>query len=414
MLKLIFSFLPVIILMIIIYYQDRFEKEPISMLIKAFLGGMATVIPVTLFGLILSYLNINISNTIIDSTYQAFLGAAIPEELFKFLFLYWIVWKNKNFNEYFDGIVYAVFVSLGFACIENIMYVFQFGLSVVPARTVLTVPAHFFFGVMMGYYFSLAKFIPENRKKYLRLSIFLPIIFHGFFDFFLFMYDSENGMLSLIFFVLFLVLVSILWVFGIKTVQRLNKRRSPTEHDNEELINIKAIEKEEYKKNKLTTIGRLCRNGYIIYAIFMVMGIFSIVISFFEDRTEEKPQKTEQKDILPISDSISFPGLDYSNFFAKDSNNSGRDLFRKIEEGQRERDLRRKKAAEEEWNKAKDVTDDDWNIGEKIKLGNKLELVKDKNDSIVYDSFRKLFRMNKLKKNESQPQMDSSQKNFTE
>src|SRR5574344_2414571 len=122
------------------------------MLIKAFLGGVAVVIPLSILSLLLSFVKINIANPILNNAFFSFVLSAIPEEVFKFLFLYWIVWKNKNFNEYFDGIVYAVFVSMGFACVENLLYVFQFGLSIVPQRTVLTVPTHFFCAVMMGYY----------------------------------------------------------------------------------------------------------------------------------------------------------------------------------------------------------------------------------------------------------------------
>ncbi len=369
MLELIFSILPVVVLLVIIYYQDRFEKEPISMLIKAFLGGVAVVIPLSILSLLLSFVKINIANPILNNAFFSFVLSAIPEEVFKFLFLYWIVWKNKNFNEYFDGIVYAVFVSMGFACVENLLYVFQFGLSIVPQRTVLTVPTHFFCAVMMGYYFSLAKFIPEYRKKYIRLSIFIPIIFHGLFNFFLLMCDSQNEILSVIFFVLFLVLVSILWSLGIKRVQRLNKRRSPTEHDNEELINIKAVEKDENKKNKLTIFDRVYLNFYIIFFLFVIMSVFALVTSFFDDNKDKPSQKSHQ--------------LEYQYpLFSNDTNEnkSSSEIIQKINKSN--------KATEQESNEAKEITDE-VKVGDKLKIGNKIVDVRNKEDSIFFDFVRR-------------------------
>ena len=118
---------------------------------------------------------------------QAFLEAGIPEELCKFLVLYWLIWKAPEFDEHFDGIVYATFVSMGFACLENILYVFQYGAGTGIMRAVTAVPGHFFFAVVMGYYFSKAKFDVTNRKSNMIKCIIYPMIVHGIYDMILFM-----------------------------------------------------------------------------------------------------------------------------------------------------------------------------------------------------------------------------------
>ena len=94
------------------------------------------------------------------AAYTAFIVAALTEEGMKFLAFYFFFWKNRNFNERFDGIVYAVYISLGFAGIENILYVFTGGYSVGVIRALTAVPAHALFGIVMGYYFGMAKFNP--------------------------------------------------------------------------------------------------------------------------------------------------------------------------------------------------------------------------------------------------------------
>lgn len=121
---LLLSILPVAILLVYIYRQDKYEKEPIGLLIKAFIGGMVAI-PLDL--LLVSLVNsVFYSETVFHS---AFIEAGFCEELSKFIILFLAIWWNRNFNEYMDGIVYAAFVGLGFACVENIMYVTQGGIG---------------------------------------------------------------------------------------------------------------------------------------------------------------------------------------------------------------------------------------------------------------------------------------------
>jgi RsiW-degrading membrane proteinase PrsW (M82 family) len=186
-LLLFVSIFPILVLLGYFYFRDKYEKEPFLIMLKAFFGGALSSVATILFFILIRPSLPVFNDVVFQSFYTAFFLAAIPEEFFKFLFLYWFIWKNKNFNEYYDGILYAVFVSLGFACLENIGYVFQYGIATGIGRAFLAVPGHALHGVIMGYYFSLAKFIPENRKKYLLKSLFLPILTHGVWDFITFL-----------------------------------------------------------------------------------------------------------------------------------------------------------------------------------------------------------------------------------
>lgn len=183
---LLISVVPVAIILVYIYYRDKYEKEPISLLIKGLISGMVIVFPVIVaeksIGHLLPHL---FSNNFGMAFGDAFLVAALCEETFKLLAIYLLIWKNPHFNERFDGIVYAVFVSLGFALVENIMYVFSNGFSVGISRAFSAVPAHAMFGIMMGYYLGLAKFILPKRSLYFSLAFIVPILIHGFYDFIL-------------------------------------------------------------------------------------------------------------------------------------------------------------------------------------------------------------------------------------
>jgi len=178
------SLTPVFLLLLYIYLKDRYQREPFGQLMKAFLGGiLAGLVDV----LILSVLGVSDLHPFPgahgQAFYQAFFLAGIPEELLKLLFLYLFIWKSRYFDEYYDGIEYAAFVGLGFAGLENILYVWQGGMGVAASRALFAVPAHFFFAIIMGYFFSFAKFRPEKKNWYLLLALLCPAILHGIYDF---------------------------------------------------------------------------------------------------------------------------------------------------------------------------------------------------------------------------------------
>ncbi|MDQ2178363.1 PrsW family glutamic-type intramembrane protease [Marinifilum sp. D714] len=183
---LLISVAPIAIILFYVYYRDKYEKEPLALLGKGLLAGMITTIPIIFAEKAVSSFLPHIFNGKIGYAFgDAFLVAALCEEAFKLLAVYILVWKNPNFNERFDGIVYAVFVSLGFALVENIMYVFSNGMSTGIARAFTAVPAHAMFGIMMGYYLGLAKFSKGSRLPLFVMAFLIPFLVHGTYDFIL-------------------------------------------------------------------------------------------------------------------------------------------------------------------------------------------------------------------------------------
>ncbi|MFM8431976.1 MAG: PrsW family glutamic-type intramembrane protease, partial [Bacteroidota bacterium] len=155
-------------------------------------GGMLSTFASLLVSVPLSPLGAEITSAFGSSFFDAFFQAAIPEEIAKWIIVYLVIFKSRHFDQHYDGIVYAVAVSLGFALVENLFYVFEGGMGVAVIRAVLAVPAHGLFGVVMGYYLSLAKFDkPEKSRTYFTKSILIPMAMHGSYDFFLMYLNNE-------------------------------------------------------------------------------------------------------------------------------------------------------------------------------------------------------------------------------
>lgn len=245
------AILPVIILMIFIYRQDKYQKEPIKSLAKAFIGGLISI-PIDI--LIVTGIDAALNGTAISNTvfFSAFLEAGIPEELSKFLIFMIFIWNDKNFDEYFDGIVYATFIGLGFACVENIEYVFSYGFQTGVVRALLSVPGHFLFGVVMGYFLSMAKFHPEKRGTYMISGLLLAMLAHGLFDWLL-MVASVLPLVGGIIYLVFIWGDIKLWKLGLKYInkQQENSRRQAQEaalHDVEKQIHSGLNYDSEYRK----------------------------------------------------------------------------------------------------------------------------------------------------------------------
>ena len=137
--------------------------------------------------------------------------------------LYAIIKKAKDFDQYYDGILYAIFISMGFALVENVMYVMQSGMSVAIARAITAVPGHMLFAVPMGYYLSLAKFKEgKDAAKYVKLSLAVPILLHGTYDFIL-MYASSKKepslLLGTVLFLLFVAFDIYMWQLGVRKIK---------------------------------------------------------------------------------------------------------------------------------------------------------------------------------------------------
>ena len=178
--------LPPFLLILYIWWKDKYQREPFSELAKGFFygilsAGIALVLETTLSALSLVP---DEPATLFQAAWKAFVGAAIPEELAK-LFMLWLLLRNsKYFDERFDGIVYAACVGMGFAATENIIYLFsnlESWQSVAVGRAMFAVPGHFLFAVAMGYFYSMIYFGDMSWRKSARI-FWVPVFLHGMYD----------------------------------------------------------------------------------------------------------------------------------------------------------------------------------------------------------------------------------------
>lgn len=178
---------PVIFVLIFIYFMDKYEKEPIRLLLSNFfLGAIVSIIITTLLYVIIEIpLPLHNRTSIFEQFIKAFFVVGLTEEFSKYVIVRYYAQPHREFNEPFDGIVYCVMVSMGFAATENILYVFQGGYETAVLRAFTAVPAHATFGILMGYYVGKAKF-GKNRILLNLTGLFLAAAFHGAYDFFLF------------------------------------------------------------------------------------------------------------------------------------------------------------------------------------------------------------------------------------
>lgn len=217
---LFLSVLPAALLIIFIYRQDKYQKEPFKSLFKAFFGGMLSVVFTIVTVRIIDYtigLIPYLNQTVF---YDSFITAGIPEELCKFLVFMIFIWNDKNFDEYFDGIIYASFISLGFATVENIMYVMPGGIGTGIVRALISVPAHFLFGVILGYFLSLAKFNSNKKGHYIIIGLLIAMAAHGLFDWLLMFSDRMGGALSSFIYTFFIAGDVMLWRLGIRLIKK--------------------------------------------------------------------------------------------------------------------------------------------------------------------------------------------------
>lgn len=189
---LLAAILPALFIIYKVYQQDRLEKEPVGLMVVLIVMGILSA----LGAIVLEYVGEWILDGFVSYYHPIykviyfFLIIAGSEEIMKFLFMKLGSYRSKAFNCMFDGIVYAVTVSLGFALFENILYVFETGLGTAIMRAITAVPAHGCFGVFMGVWYGHAKrmqLVNEKNmeKKCLWMSVVLPMLIHGAYDYIL-------------------------------------------------------------------------------------------------------------------------------------------------------------------------------------------------------------------------------------
>ena len=232
---LLLAILPTVLIGIYVYKNDK-HKEPISILLLLFILGIISALTV----IFLSYLLELIIPTFTKSIYQmniielvlkTFIEVALIEEICKWVIVYFIGYKNKEFDETYDVIIYAIFVGLGFATFENISYIFDHNaINVAIQRGIFSVPGHVSYAIFMSYYLCLAKIssLKGNKSKEkinILKSILVPTLLHGVYDFCLF---TEKNIYIIVFFAFSVIL----FLMAFQQLRQLYK-------SNATLLNIK-------------------------------------------------------------------------------------------------------------------------------------------------------------------------------
>ncbi|MGM9837537.1 MAG: PrsW family intramembrane metalloprotease [Paludibacteraceae bacterium] len=202
------AILPAFLLVLYIWWKDKYRREPFSQIVRGFCFGIASAgiaygleVAIEVFALVPAE-----PAGFLQAAWKAFVGAAMPEELAKLMMLYLLLRNNKYFDERFDGIVYACCVGMGFAATENIIYLFgnidQWE-AVAVQRAIFAVPGHFLFAVAMGYCYAMVYFGDVSWRKRSRI-FWVPVLLHGTYDSLLFMANLGtmlSGALLIIFYV---------------------------------------------------------------------------------------------------------------------------------------------------------------------------------------------------------------------
>lgn len=297
-LLVVIALVPGIVLLRYIYKKDRVEKEPVGLLILLLFLGAAICFPA---GEIEGFIGENIINKIFMPLGQMsgndlilptplyhvycivdnFIGIALVEEGLKWIVLFFVTRKNKNFNSMFDGVVYAVFVSLGFAMLENVLYAFSFGLETTLMRAVTSIPGHMFFSIFMGFFYSqwfssvgaeklekayIDRGLLSSSKKafypwrFLARSLIIPVFVHGFYDYCCTV-DTAWAM------PLFYIFLIGLYVFCFSKIKKLSKEDTSAHGFSIVWLVQKHPELKQIVLNELSQVGANQNGAYFSYAV---------------------------------------------------------------------------------------------------------------------------------------------------
>jgi len=216
MLPVLLAILPALFFILLVYFKDKYSREPIKYLLFAFILGMICTIPASfLENFIFSHIKLNLRIEI--STFiEAFFFVAFIEEGVKFLMFKWFIWPKKYFDEPIDGVVYMVAIGMGFAFLENFAFIFNdlsHIWSVALMRALMPTPAHFVFAVAMGYYFGYAKFnFIKKKRKLMFYGFLITFMSHGIYDYLLMLVPKYPFFLylAIAFIVIYLIIALIL------------------------------------------------------------------------------------------------------------------------------------------------------------------------------------------------------------
>ena len=227
----IIAFVPIVGLGSYVYYRDK-NKEPVKILIEMFLAGIASTFISVMLSLLLGkivpgYTELYNSKNYVGLYASSLISVALLQEFSKWVLVYILGYNNKEYDEPYDMIVYALFLSLGFAFIENLIYVYDGGVYISLFKVFGDVILQACMGIFIGYFISLAKLAHMDNKpyiKYIILSLFVPCLLHSILDYLLVLGNN-------VFIFLFGVVIVISYYFAYKNISRLSSMNRVIEND---------------------------------------------------------------------------------------------------------------------------------------------------------------------------------------
>jgi len=219
-LLVILAIVPGLLISYYIYSQDKYEREKRLPLILSFALGMLITVPALQLEAYADSVGIRESANIWMTLLVAFVIVSLNEEVFKFLAFTLYPFRQRFFNEPFDGIVYAVMIGMGFATLENVLYALKYSWEITLLRAFTAVPAHAVFAILMGYYAGRAKFQPKRRWPLLLKGLALAVLAHGVYDFFILQQAAE-------WLILFAVISLYVSIFFSRRLIQMHQQDSP-------------------------------------------------------------------------------------------------------------------------------------------------------------------------------------------
>lgn len=193
------------------YLKDEYDSEPIHLVFRTFLFGALLVFPIMFVQYVFS-----VEGVITSTWAKAFLSTALLEEFFKWFLLYYTIYLYSDFDEPYDGIVYGTSISLGFATVENILYLVGHGVEFAIGRALLPVSSHALFGVLMGFYLGKGKFSNDGKRSvWIFYALLIPVLLHGVYD--LILLALKQWKFWMVPFMIFL------WWLGLRKVKKAKK-----------------------------------------------------------------------------------------------------------------------------------------------------------------------------------------------
>ena len=217
------AIIPGLLMIAFLYSKDKVEKEPAGLMLLVFILGVLSTIPAIFMEEFMSSIVPQFTpGGLPYAVTESFLVAALCEELVKYAAMRIPTWNSRNFNYRFDGLVYGVCSAVGFAVLENVLYVTQGGLSTAIIRAFTSIPLHSFCGMFMGLFYAYAKKASVIGKKSLctkckLLALGVPMLIHGTYDTLCFVRQSMFVL------ILFYAFVVFLYILSIKTINKMSR-----------------------------------------------------------------------------------------------------------------------------------------------------------------------------------------------